>query len=135
MGSYYIVWTNVINMCLNNYITFLTFWYILVVSHNSRYYLKILFHKITKFLCQLPFWSLLSFTHSFVLLCFFFQIWFIFRENEGKDSKTSSRMQDSDKFLDHQTELCKKLENSNGKTDDYMNLLIEDQDKDLITLV
>ena len=43
-------------------------------------------------------------------------------------------MQDSDKFLDHQTELCKKLENSNGKTDDYMKLLIEDQDKDLITL-
>ena len=61
------------------------------------------------------------------------QICLIFREIHGKDSDIYSGMQISDKLSDHNTELGKKLQNSNGETDGFIKLLTKDQE--LITWI
>ena len=83
--------------------------------------------KIAKFLCQLPFLSLLLFTDSFYFTLVFLQISFIFKEIHGKDSGAYSRTQVSDKVSDNKTKLGKTLQNSNGKTDGLMKLPPENQ--------
>ena len=48
---------------------------------------------------------------------------FNFKKIHGKDSDIYTGIQVSDKLSDHKTELGKKLQKSDGETDDFMKLL------------
>ena len=116
-----------------NYITFLKFWSILVVSHNSSYYLKVLcLIKLTKFLCKCHFCNFCHLQTVTVSLWCFCK-YFTFREIHGKDSDTFSRKQVSDKLSDHKTELDMKLQKSYRETDGIIKLSTKDQEQALIT--
>ena len=60
----------------------------------------------------------------------FLQNCVIFKEIHGKDSDKYWRIQVSDKFSDHTTELGKNLQNSNEETDGFAKLLTKDEDRD-----
>ena len=50
---------------------------------------------------------------------------FNFRKIHGKDSDIYTGVQVSDKLSDNKTELGKKLQKADGKTDNFMKLLTE----------